>query len=93
MARLGNDFNVLVGQFISESQMFNMWFRETKGGGWGDRETARLLVESRRWTRRAYEAWRNLDEGTEGSWEHRRLALMATLHAVIAEMRAERTRP
>jgi hypothetical protein len=87
---LGNDFNVLVGQFISESERFTMWFRETKGAG-EPRELGRRLVESSRWSRRAYEAWRNLDEGTEGTWEHRRLALMATLGKVIAEMRAERT--
>ncbi|WP_410606191.1 hypothetical protein [Amycolatopsis sp. lyj-109] len=89
---LGNEFNVLVGQFISESQMFTMWFRESKGGH-DPRELGRHLIEGNRRTRRAYEAWRNLDEGTEGTWEHRRLALVATLHAVIAEMRAERTGP
>jgi hypothetical protein len=85
---LGNEFNVLVGQFISESELFNMWFQRTKGGG--GRNTPRLLIASNQWTKRVYEAWRNLDEGTEGTWEHRRLALMATIHAVIAEMRAER---
>ena len=83
---LGNEFNVLVGRFVSKSELFTMWFQRTKGGG--ERDTPRLLIASNRWTRRVYEAWRNLDEGTEGSWEHRRLGLMAAIGKVIAEMRA-----
>lgn len=88
---LGNEFNVLVGRFVSESELFNIWFQRTKGGG--GRDTPRLLIASNRWTQRVCEAWQNLDEGTEGSWEHRRLALMAAMGKVIAEMRAERTGP
>ena len=90
---LGNDFNVLVGQFISESELFNMWVGQTKGPNLDPRELGRHPTEMNQRTRRVHEAWRNLDEGTEGSWEHRRLALMAAMGKVIAEMRAERTGP
>ncbi|MEV5716023.1 hypothetical protein AB0L41_19175 [Amycolatopsis mediterranei] len=88
---LGNDFNVLVGQFISESQTSTIWFHAAKGGELSPPELGRHLVEGRQRTRRVYEAWRNLDEGREGTWDDRLLALMATIQAVIDEMRAERT--
>ncbi|MFF1609207.1 hypothetical protein ACFVYA_15610 [Amycolatopsis sp. NPDC058278] len=88
---LGNDFNILAGQFISESELFNIWVGATKGTNLDPRELGRHLTEMNQRTRRVYEAWRNLDEGTEGTWEDRLMALKATIQAVIAEMKAERT--
>ncbi|KJK58196.1 hypothetical protein [Saccharothrix sp. ST-888] len=70
---LGNDVCALVGRFVTEHSLFNVWFlRDAKGSGRDARQLAQLSSIGREQTRLVFESWERFLAATsvEGPNEH-----------------------
>lgn len=67
---LSNEVRALVGGFVAEYSLYNLWFlRDAKTSGRDTRELARFSGLAREQTRLVYESWRKFQDATSSQGE------------------------
>ncbi|MGW1257536.1 hypothetical protein ACWD5Q_20700 [Streptomyces sp. NPDC002513] len=68
---LSNEVRVLVGGFVAEYSLYNLWFlRDAKASGKDARQLARFSGLAREQTRLVYESWQRFQDATSSQGEH-----------------------
>lgn len=79
---LSNHIRALVGSFITEYSLFNIWFaRDVKSTGLNGRRLAQLSTIGREQTRLVYEDWRKFEAAIQADGPNEQVRLLVETRA------------